>query len=310
MSRGNAKGLIFLDEQDFARFLEILSATLSRFGVICYAFCLMPNHYHLVLMTPAPNLSAAIKHLNGVYCQWWNFRHGRCGHVVQGRFKAQLVQGDRYLLAVCRYVVLNPVRAGLVSHPSEWRWSSYRASAHIEPPPELIDPSALEGMLAGGPPLPPGSAYRRFVDEGANDIVEIGRVVRDDERYLGEESFLKQERSSAAQLASREIPRREVLAAPSPSLEELIGPARSKHERNFLMWRAAVECGHPTRDIARHVGLHRVTVNAIIRAVQLGRIEAAESGTQPEIDVGAPVALASVTPGGEEHSKDLEDLSN
>ena len=111
MARGNSRALIFLDRRDYVRFLEIFGMTVVRFGMVCLAFCLMPNHYHLVLKTPAANLSAAIKHLNGVYSQWWNHRHQRCGHTFQGRFKAQLIQRERYLAAACRYVVLNPVRA-------------------------------------------------------------------------------------------------------------------------------------------------------------------------------------------------------
>jgi REP element-mobilizing transposase RayT len=206
MPRGNARALIFLDERDYERFIEILAASLRRFGVFCYAFCLMPNHYHLVLVTPAANLSAAIKHLNGVYSQWWNHRHQRCGHVFQGRFKAQIVQRERYLLAVCRYVVRNPVRAGLVSHPREWRWSRYRASAHIESAPGFLDTSWIEGLLGGCSGVDSGFAYRQFVDN------------------------------------------------------------RSKHERNEQIRRACVELGHGTTDIARHVGLHPVTVGDILRA--------------------------------------------
>ena len=264
MSRGNAKGLVFLDERDFERFVEVLQATFSRFGIVCYAFCLMPNHYHLVLMTPEANLSAAIKHLNSVYAQWWNCRHQRCGHVFQGRFKAQIVQQDRYLLVVCRYVVLNPVRSGLVTHPRQWRWSSYRASAHTEPAPEFLDTLAVDRLLAQHAEAASGAAYRRFVGDVRLDDRDIRRLIRDDERFVGDESFLSDVRASLAQRAGREVPRREFVR-PAPSLSRLFGVAGSIDQRNERIRRASVEFGYRLVDIARHVGLHPVTVGDIIR---------------------------------------------
>lgn len=291
MSRGNARGLVFLDERDFERFIEVLKATCSRFGIVCYAFCLMPNHYHLVVMTPDANLSAAIKHLNSVYAQWWNYRHQRCGHVFQGRFKAQIVQQDRYLLVVCRYVVLNPVRAGLVDHPCEWRWSSYRASAHAEPAPGFLDTRAVDRLLAQHAEAASGAAYRRFVDDDRLDDRDIQRLIRDDERFVGDESFLSDVRRSLAQRASREHPRRE-FARPALSLSRLFGVAGSIDERNERIWRARVEYGYPLVDIARHAGLHPVTVGDIIRVRRrrqsAGGGEASKMGRQDD-GTGGPV---------------------
>ena len=291
MSRGNAKGLVFLDERDFERFIEVLNATFSRFGVVCYAFCLMPNHYHLVLMTPAANLSAAIKHLNSVYAQWWNHRHQRCGHVFQGRFKAQIVQQDRYLLVLCRYVVLNPVRAGLVTHPREWRWSSYRASAHTEPAPEFLDTRAVDRLFAQHAQGGSGSAYQRFIDDVRLDEMDIRRLIRDDERFVGDESFLSDVRASLARRASRELPRREYVR-PAPSLSRLFRDAGSIDERNDRIWRASVEYGYRLIDIARHVGLHPVTVGDILRAHRRRQVtgggRAAKMGRQDD-GAGGPV---------------------
>jgi len=128
-ARGNDRRPIFEDDDDCARFLIVLASTVARHRVLCHAYCLMGNHYHLLVQTPEANLSVAMRHLNGVYTQRFNGRHDRCGHVLQGRFGAQLVDGDAYLREVCRYIVLNPVRAGLVAHPGEWRWSGFRATA-------------------------------------------------------------------------------------------------------------------------------------------------------------------------------------
>jgi putative transposase len=275
MSRGNAKGLIFLDDRDFKRFLEVLDATSFRFGVVCYAFCLMPNHYHLVLITPKANLSAAIKHLNGVYSQWWNGRHGRCGHVLQGRFKGQLVQRERYLLAVCRYVVMNPVRAGLVKHPRQWRWSNYRASAHLQPAPRYLDTSVVDGLLAGFSGARPGLAYRQFVNQRPDDGLDVGQLIRNDERFLGDENFLKDERALARGRAGGSVPRRET-RPPLCQLSRLCDGVCSKGERDLQINRAAREFGYRLVDIAERFGLHRASVSRILHAKQQPRRASAE----------------------------------
>ena len=129
-ARGNDRRPIFEDDDDCARFLIVLASTVARYRVLCHAYCLMGNHYHLLLQTPEANLSVAMRQLNGVYTQRFNRRHERCGHVLQGRFGAQLVDGEAYLREVCRYIVLNPVRAGPGRRiPRDWRWSSFRATA-------------------------------------------------------------------------------------------------------------------------------------------------------------------------------------
>jgi REP element-mobilizing transposase RayT len=128
-SRGNGRQAIFLDDQDNRKFLELLGRTVERYCWICHAFCLMVNHYHLMIETPEANLSKGMHHLNANYCQAHHKRYTTVGHLFQGRFKAVVVDRESYLLELARYVVLNPVRAGLVAHPEDWAWSSYRAMA-------------------------------------------------------------------------------------------------------------------------------------------------------------------------------------
>ena len=127
-SRGNARQNIVRDDRDRAAWLAVLDQVIERFGWLCHASCLRDNHYHLVVETPRPNVSGGMRQLNGVYTQQFNRRHRRVGHLLQGRFKAILVEKDPHLLELCRYVVLNPVRAGLVARPERWCWSSYRAT--------------------------------------------------------------------------------------------------------------------------------------------------------------------------------------
>ncbi len=131
-SRGNARNKIFNDNRDREIFLSILSTVVVRYSWLCHSYCLMDNHYHIMIETPDANLSMGMRQLNGIYTQKYNKRHHKTGHIFEGRFKAILVQKDNYLLELCRYVVLNPVRAGVVGKPEDWRWSSYQATAGLE----------------------------------------------------------------------------------------------------------------------------------------------------------------------------------
>jgi putative transposase len=131
-SRGNAGQKIFWTDKDRRYFIELLAYIIERFRWVCYAYCLMDNHYHLVIETREANLSKGMRQLNGIYTQKYNWKHHRTGHVFQGRYKAIIVDRDAYLLEVCRYVVLNPVRAHAVEKIEDWKWSSYRATASLD----------------------------------------------------------------------------------------------------------------------------------------------------------------------------------
>lgn len=130
-SRGDRREDIFLDDDDRLVWLSIFAEVCERFNWRCHAWCLMDNHYHVVVETIEGNLSQGMRHLNGVYTQKSNRRHGRVGHVFQGRYKAILVQKDSYLLELSRYVVLNPVRAEMVIDMMDWQWSSYRTMVGV-----------------------------------------------------------------------------------------------------------------------------------------------------------------------------------
>ena len=133
-SRGNARSPVFDDDRDRREFLMILEDVVGRYKWLCHAFCLMDNHYHLLVETVDGNVSLGMRHLNGVYTQAFNRRHHRVGHVFQGRFTSVLVERESYLLELCRYVVLNPVRAGIVKHPGAYRWSSYKSTGGLVKP--------------------------------------------------------------------------------------------------------------------------------------------------------------------------------
>jgi putative transposase len=138
MSRGNARQEIFLEDGDRARFLERLTVTCARFRVRCHAYCQMRNHFHLVLEPSTLPLSRMMQQLNSSYSQWFNRKHSRVGHVLQGRYRALVLDDESYLRRVVRYIALNPVRGGLVESPEQWPWSSYRATVGLEDPPAFL----------------------------------------------------------------------------------------------------------------------------------------------------------------------------
>lgn len=126
-SRGDRREAIYEEDADRERFLEVFGQVVEDFNWICHAYCLMTNHYHLVIESPCGNLSKGMRQVNGMFTQYSNRRHSRTGHLFQGRFKAIPVDGESYLLELARYVVLNPVRAGMVREAGDSAWSSYRA---------------------------------------------------------------------------------------------------------------------------------------------------------------------------------------
>jgi putative transposase len=179
---------IFLDDLDYSQFVHFLSEAVDHFEIECLNYCVMPNHYHVTLRTTRPNLSDAIKNVNGNYAQWWNKRHDRVGHVFQGRFKEQIVQRDDYLLALCRYVALNPVRAGLAERPEEWRWSSYATTIGIGPPQPFVASSSVLRQFGDDHPEVLQARFAAYIEAAvAGDFTDAR--IRSAERTLGDAAF-------------------------------------------------------------------------------------------------------------------------
>lgn len=137
-SRGNRQQDIYTDTRDRLRFLQLLEENSVRFGWLCHTYCLMTNHYHLLVQTPEPDLSVGMHRLNGVFAKWFNWRHDYGGHLFERRFTSVLVEGDAHLLELTRYIVLNPVRAGIVPSAADWKWSSYRAAVGLDRQPAFL----------------------------------------------------------------------------------------------------------------------------------------------------------------------------
>lgn len=151
--RGDRCEAIYRNDADRASHLQVLADALDRFDAQALAFCLMGNHYHLVLHTRRANLARLMRHVNGVYSQQFNRRHGLVGHLFQGRYKAILVDRDAYLWALCRYVERNPVAARMVPRAGDWAWSSYRAHVGLAPPPAWLDVEGLHSFVLGYPAM-------------------------------------------------------------------------------------------------------------------------------------------------------------
>jgi REP-associated tyrosine transposase len=172
-SRGNNRSALFLDEADRLLFTDLLGRYALRHGWLVLAHCLMTTHYHLILKVPDGALSDGMCLLNGDFSRKANRRHGRGGHLFHDRYAATPIKGEGHLLEACRYVVLNPVRAGLCDSPAAWRWSSYRASAGIDVAPSFL--AEFELLSLFGPRS--GSArraYRDFVAEGQRKVPGSG----------------------------------------------------------------------------------------------------------------------------------------
>jgi putative transposase len=255
-SRGNRREPIFQDAVDTTAFLTGLARVVRDCAWLCHAYCLMENHFHLVVETPRPNLAIGMRRLNSSYAQGFNSRHSRVGHVFQGRYHAILVEKESYLLEVCRYVVLNPVRAGLCAAPEDWANSSYRATAGLEPASSFLTTDWLLGQL--------GDTRRRAHERYAAFVADApGRLPWRDLRgkiYLGSERFARVESAPNEPIA--EVPRLQWQPVRRP-LDEIF----DRHGRQAIGV-AYREEGYRLREIAAHLGLHVSTVSRRLRELR------------------------------------------
>ena len=251
-SRGDGRDDIYLSEDDRQMFLRVLSQTVERFGWICHAWCLMTNHYHLMIETPKGNLSQGMRHLNGVYTQRFNRAHGRVGHVFQGRFKAILVEKDAHLLELCRYIVRNPVAAGMVKEASDWHWSSYRATARLEDAPAFTSIGWVLEQFGGSP-----HRYRTYVDQASPDDAPLKKATGT--HVLGDEKFRQTVQRKIN--AGAEVPRSQKNIA-RRSLKDIKADAS---ERGEWMMTAYKSYGYSMREIADFAKVHYSLVSKIIK---------------------------------------------
>jgi REP element-mobilizing transposase RayT len=239
-SRGNERKTVFRSQKDRERFLSYLESAHYRYGAILHVYCLMDNHYHLLVETPRGNLSQILHHINGAYTTYFNIKHGRSGHLFQGRFKAILVEKDSYGEELSKYIHLNPVRAGLVKNTSEYRWSSYRYYIGMEREPEWLTTTFILSYF-GGHGRSTYRKYREFVEEGISKASEnpLRKVVAS--TFLGGEEFIR--RIGEEQLEGRKIDRRnvpsvkKVLRGPTPGeIEAVVSKVIKENAAFYRKW--------------------------------------------------------------------------
>ena len=258
-SRGDRREDIYDDDNDREAFLSILTEVCRTYNWVCHAYCLMSNHYHLLIETPEGNLAKGMRQLNGVYTQTYNRTHERVGHVFQGRYKAILVEKDSYLLELARYIVLNPVRANMVRSAKDWPWSSYRATAGQG---QGVDCLNIDWLLSvfGKRKHNAMKCYREFIQEGKNQPSPWGHL--SNQIYLGRDQFVATMQAmvdgnkdlSEVPMAQRRLP-------PKPLSEY----EASNIGRNTAIVAAYQSGGYTLKEIGDYFGLHYSTVSGILK---------------------------------------------
>jgi putative transposase len=262
-SRGNAKSSIFPEEEDRMAFLDVLCRVNERYHWLCHAYCLMNNHYHLMIETPEGNLSSGMRQLNGVYTQYFNRRRQSVGHLFQGRYKAILVQKESHFLEVSRYVVLNPVRAHLVRDPAEWKWSSYRSMLGLDQPHPCL--TLVESLGKWGAKRAEArKAYREFVREGIGQESVWYQVKG--QSLLGGADFVDRLIGYVRGYEKvKEIPREQRRLGRPPLADLLRNTSLAERGRRNQGIREAVKRhGYSQREVADHLGMHYSTISRLV----------------------------------------------
>lgn len=263
-SRGNERKRIFFVEEDRELFLGLLSNVVEKFKWICHAYCLMDNHYHLLIETPEPNLSEGMRQLNGVYTQKINRKRKRVGHLLQGRFKAVLIEKESHLLETARYIVLNPIRAKMVKTLSSWRWSSYNQTAGHRKRMPFLTTDWLLGQFS----LKRGEAQRGYMDfvrdpMGSQTIWKGMKA----KSVLGGPAFVSRIKGMLEDDRELEVIPRFQRHIDRPGLEELAEDycVSDKEGRNRFIMIAVDENGHSQSSVARFLGISQSTVSKILK---------------------------------------------
>ena len=263
-SRGNEKKAVFKDDSDRAVFLKTLAQVNKRYNWICHAYCLMDNHYHLLIETPYGNLSVGMRQLNGVYTQAFNRRHRRTGHLFQGRYKAILIQKDSHLLEVCRYIVLNPVRARILQNPGVWEWSSYKATSGRGNFHPCLTIDWVLGQFSTNRKKAQNK-YRQFVQQGIGK--ESIWTDLKAQAILGEDNFadefidyLKKHKDITDIPKSQRYLNR-------PLIEKIFSEdiTGDKRKRDKKIVEATGKYGYTQREVADNLKMHFTSVSRIIR---------------------------------------------
>ena len=258
-SRGDRREAIYESDADRSGFLSLLGSVCDSYNWACHSYCLMSNHYHLLVETPEANLSRGMRQLNGVYTQDFNRRNRRCGHVFQGRYESILVDKENYLLELTRYIVLNPVRAGMVKGPQDWPWSSFRAIVGLAERPAWLQNDWLLSAF-GNNKADAIERYIKFVSDGMHHASIWSDLKQ--QIYLGDDLFIHRVQALIdANKDLSEFPCAQSRPRPKPIHEYLL----QEKDRNRAIARAYQSGGYTLKEIATYFNLHYSTVSVIAR---------------------------------------------
>ena len=277
-SRGNEQKEIFKSQKDREKFLMYLESAVVRYGAVIHAYCLMSNHYHLLLETPEGNLSQIMRHINGAYTTYFNVKRKRSGHLFQGRYKAILVEADDYAAELSRYIHLNPVRAKMVAKPEEYAWSSYRAYTGQGESPEWLQSGFILGYF-GRDVVKAKTKYRKFAEDLLD--VEYDSPLKDvvASTLLGSAEFVAavSERNLGENRDGRDLPAVKELTQ-RPSLDEIItkvhaGPGDEKLLRTISIYCCQKYSGAKLKEIGKRFGMSDAAVSQANRRLLLRAVK-------------------------------------
>jgi putative transposase len=271
-SRGNERRTVFQSNRDREKYLSYLESVHERYGAVIHVYCLMGNHYHLLLENPRENLSKILHYINGAYTTYFNIKRSRSGHLFQGRFKGILVDKDEYCKELSRYVHLNPVRAGMVKAPLEYPWSSYRYFVGRDKKPKWLTTEFVLGDF-GGEGKRGFKKYREYVERGVNKELDnpLKKVIAS--TFLGGKEFM--DRIKREYLGKKEIDRRDL-----PALKKiLIGPSLKSIEKAVIkgvgrshplfkkicIYLSYQHSGLNLREIGEYFGMQRSAISQLSR---------------------------------------------
>lgn len=261
-SRGNERKNVFKTKKDREQFLEYLESAVVRYDAVIHVFCLMDNHYHLLLETPSANLPQIMRHINGAYTTYFNNKHRRAGHLFQGRFKAILVDKDAYAKELSRYIHLNPVRAKVIDLPENYRWSSHQYYAGLKKRPGWLSMDFILGYF-GDNRKNAGLLYHQFVtsirkEEYASPLEHVVAS-----SILGDSSFVEKIKKEyvSVQMENKDVPALKQLMQ-KPGLEEICDAVDAvfggypEPARNVKMYLARTYSGKSLKEIGDqfHIG--------------------------------------------------------
>lgn len=273
-SRGNEQRDVFKSRTDREKFLSYLESAVVRYGSVIHAWCQMNNHYHLLMETPAGNLSQIMRHINGAYTTYFNVKRKRAGHLFQGRYKAILVEADTYLLELSRYIHLNPVRVGIVQQPEQYQWSSYLSYIDPSKAPDWLKTDFILGYFGRKAP-DARSKYQEFVENLLGKEYESPLNATVASTILGSPEFINEvsENKLVEQLDKRNVPAVNALVL-QPSMDDIVAKIRVELVEDDLLRNISIYCcqkfsGAKLKEIGERFGISDAAVSQTSRRLML-----------------------------------------